>query len=354
MSFNKLNSGHSNGRKISGIDNIFFTEVVHVGKLNLTNNEIVKNLKEDDDQKVIKKRLERFNADEHAIKVVIPGSKYDGSKEGNEYTNFEKAMLPNCFPLIPKHINFVPKVGELVLTMVQGSSDVFDDRFYIGPIISSLTKLEKDLSTTALSNFSIGNTEPTEDISKDPKVKGVFQDPKNVIIQGRGNTDIIQREEEILLRSSKFKSKTPLTFNDENPGFIQIKSNFLILDNPTTSVAKKISVTNIVSDRINLLTYNGSPNLSENKGLTKVNGNFAEYIDNEKLDEILKGAHQLVFGDILIEYLKLIRSALLNHVHNGSGNPATDMPPVSISVADFKNKAEKLENAMLSKNIRIN
>ena len=91
------------------------------------------------------------------------------------------------------------------------------------------------------------------------------------------------------------------------------------------------------------------------KGLTSVKKgtNIAEYINDDKLEEILTDAHPLVFGDTLVAYLKLIRTALLNHVHNGSGNIACDITP-SIAVKDFSDKAEKLENAMLSKNIRIN
>ena len=110
------------------------------------------------------------------------------------------------------------------------------------------------------------------------------------------------------------------------------------------------------TDKINLLTYKGSPNLSEKNGLTNVNKetNVAEYINDDKLEDILNDAHPLVFGDKLLRYLKLLRSAFENHVHNGSGFKPSDNTEKSIALEDFKKEADILENAMLSKNIRIN
>jgi hypothetical protein len=34
---------------------------------------------------------------------------------------------------------------------------------------------------------------------------------------------------------------------------------------------------------------------------------------------------RLPFGDVLLEYLKLLKEALFSHVHNGNGNTATDL-----------------------------
>ena len=361
MSFNKKNAiipNNDGSRKFSS--NIFISEVKHVGKITISDKEL-NNLTDKTGEpltsekiKTIKKSLKRYNADEYAVKIGIPGVTYDGSVENNAYSNKDLIFLPNSFPLIPKHINFIPKKGEMVLVMLQGINDMYDDRFYIGPITSSLTKLNYDPKITALSNFSIGITDATEEIDRIPLAKGVYEDPQNVTINGRGNTDIIQRNEEILLRCGKFVSNNPLQFNSVNPGFIQIKSDFNIsIEN--SEETKKVTVTNIVSEKINLLTYNGSPSLTSNKGLTSVKKgtNIAEYINDDKLEEILTDAHPLVFGDTLVAYLKLIRTALLNHVHNGSGHIACDITP-SIALKDFSDKAEKLENAMLSKNIRIN
>ena len=347
----------------SSFKNIYIAPVIAVGKLRMSDKELSENFDAINIDK-IKKSLERFNADEHSIKVALYGSKLDGNKEDYNYSKKDTVALPNCFPLTPKHINMVPKVGELVVVMAQSSEERFNDRFYVGPIISTLTKLDKDIGITSLSNHSDGITDSTEEISKVPLARGIYENPQNLVIEGRNNTDIIQRDEEILLRSGKFITGNPLEFNSVNPGYIQIKSKFnyniendkLFTGPPSPNgTVIPITVTNIVSDKINLLTYNGSPNLSSENGLTNVDKktNIAEYINDEKLEEILNDAHQLVFGDKLVEYLQLIRTALLNHVHNGNGKIACDIAP-SIAVKDFTDKAKELEAEMLSKNIRIN
>ena len=81
-----------------------------------------------------------------------------------------------------------------------------------------------------------------------------------------------------------------------------------------------------------------------------------KYLGVDELNKILVEAHQVPFGDVLLEYLILMKDALLNHVHNGSGNPATDLTVSGNkqTVALFKSKANDLEKSMLSKNVRIN
>ena len=365
--------------------NIYIAEVVAVGKINPPS---VKNQsgRSDEDKKYdnkTNKSLDAFNADEHAIRCVIVGTKFDG---GGDYPNVYN--LPNCFPLMPKHTNIVPKKGEFVIIMLIGDDERFNDRFYIGPIISSAVKLNKDDSITALANFVDGTIESTQKIISN----GIYEDKQNVVIEGRDNTDIIQRSNEVLIRAGKFNFNNngkPLIFNNKNPGYIQIKSDFnynpdsLIpnfFDNtfsndddstnslPFNSIRaktnniRKISVTNIVSDRINLLSYDGTPNFKSSvseSGLTKVSerdkdGNvIANYIDDKQLDTILKEAHQLVFGDILVDYLRLMRKALLGHHHNRGVACDHDITGES-EVKLFTDQAEALEIAMLSKNIRIN
>ena len=354
--FNKLNGNNIKKTTINSDKYFHIVEVAHTGKLNIPSQDIINKFSEDSDKtKVIIDRLKRYNVDAHAIKVVIPGTSNDGTKKAKDYTDIEIAELPNCFPLLSRHLNFTPKVGELVMVFMKTPTDIHDDRFYMGPIISSPLKMDKDISTTAQSNYSDGITDAVQDISRIPSADGIYENPGNVVIEGRYNTDIIQRSSEILLRAGKFENGNKLKYNSRNPGVIQIKSNFNV-----KTGSKGTSVTNIISDKINLLTYDGSPSFSEKGGMTKVNkdSGVAEYIDEDKLsnleDGILESAHQLVFGDKLVEYLQLMRKALLNHVHNGSGNKPTDMPPITIAVKDYTDKAEKLEKEMLSKNIRIN
>jgi hypothetical protein len=98
-----------------------------------------------------------------------------------------------------------------------------------------------------------------------------------------------------------------------------------------------------------LITHeNGSPRFNVT--------NQDNLISDDELSRILSEAHQVPFGDILLEYLILMKEALFYHVHNGNGNQATDLTISGNkqSLATFKAKADELEKSMLSKNIRIN
>lgn len=288
-----------------------------------------------------------YNLDPYIIRCRIYGGEYD-----NPY-NLEK--LPNCFPLMPKMVAPIPKVGETVLIFMYGSDERYSDRYYIGPIISNLNLIDKqtiDAGSTA--NLSTGFYLPQKDLSKVESVKGVYADydsNNTYTLNGRDNTDIVFKPSEVLIRAGKFVKNKPLEFNQVNPAYIQIKHGFNFIENPNST--KVISVNNIVADKINLITYNGSPNfnVTERDLLNRT----TPYITDDELSNILSEAHPLVFGDVLLEYLKALRMAFDSHVHNYFGaGPPTDNTTISNSVADFKTLAPKLEAIMLSKNVTTN
>jgi hypothetical protein len=241
--------------------------------------------------------------------------------------------------------------------MVFGEDEKFGDRFYMGPLISDETKLNLDtVDGTATANRANGTTSPGAEISKIPSAIGIYDDPQNVIIEGRNNTDIIQREEEVLIRAGKFISNEPLKFNSKNPAYIQLKNNVAI-SNEETKSSDIISVNNIVANRINLLTYDTPNDNNETYSLTNVNEGVpqADYITEDELSNIINSAHPAVFGDTLVRYLQLLKDALIQHVHNGNGNEPTDRTDRgTLAVEDFLKEAKDLEKRMLSKNIRIN
>ena len=263
-----------------------------------------------------------------------------------------------CYPLLPKHLLVQPKKGEAVIVFIYSREKQYTDRFYIGPITSQSDKLIKDdYGTSALAGLSIGPQAANVNFKRIPEITGVFPDEQDISIQGRYNTDITQKENEILLRAGKFVTSSPSSdniynfkFNKKTQAYIQIKNEVFTNKEKTT----KGTVTNIVANKINLLTHaDGSPSFD----LT----NQTNLIDDDTLAKILSspsegGAHPLPFGDVLITYLRLLKDALFYHVHNGSGNPATDL---TISgnkqaLAAFKKQADDLERRMLSNNIRIN
>lgn len=287
------------------------------------------------------------------IVVRIKGSPTAGGDDG-----ILDADLPYAFPMIPKHFASVPKIGEAVWIFVFDKTSQHADRIYIGPIISQPDKLNfDDAKFTALRGFSFGATTANVNTNTIPQLKGVFPELEDISVQGRYNTDITQKTNEIILRAGKFEV-IPVTpqntygfqFNSKTQAFIQIK-NDAVIERPTqnTTEAKKGTITTIVANKINLITHdNGSPRFN-------VTGQNT-LISDEEMDRILNEAHQVPFGDVVLEYLILLKEALFSHVHNGNGNTPTDLVTSGNkqALALFKSKANDLEKAMLSLNVRIN
>ncbi len=287
------------------------------------------------------------------IKVRIKGSPSAGGDDG-----ILDADLPFAFPMIPKHFSSVPKIGEAVWIFVVDKKSMHADRIFIGPIISQPDKLNyDDAKFGAMRGFTYGTTTAGVNVNNIPQIKGVFPDLEDISIQGRYNTDITQKTNEIILRAGKFetipitpKSTYGFQFNSKTQAYIQIK-NDVVIDNKNDIPfsVKKGSITTIVANKINLITHdNGSPRFN-------VTGQDALITDDE-MARILSEAHQVPFGDVLLEYLILLKEALFSHVHNGNGNSATDLTSSGNkqSLALFKSKANDLEKAMLSLNVRIN
>lgn len=271
--------------------------------------------------------------------------------------------LPWAFPMIPKFLGMTPQVKEATIVFIFDSNTKYSDRLFFGPIISQPQNLEFDpLYFSALAPFSFGPQNPSVSPSTIPNAKGVFPDKKYISLQGRDNTDLVFKNGEVLLRAGKYvkklnkkkNSNEPQTdesekdslnfeFNTSTQGYIQIKYNAILSEDKK----EKGSVTNIVSNKINLLTHKGSPSFNLL--------NQDDLISAEELLKILKDAHPLPFGDILIQWMILCEQAIFNHVHNGN-NPATDLTTSGnkLSIAEFKKQASDLRARLNSKNIKIN
>jgi len=263
--------------------------------------------------------------------------------------------LPWVTPMMPKILHIKPKKGESVFIVSTGTNELSrKNRLYFGPIIGQPDTINFTNPTDSpIPGLNFGAQASKPNSKQIPDLKGIYPNDDDIALQGRNNTDIILKNNELLLRANKHISNTPsknnvfnIKFNKTTPTYIQLKGDVNI--SKPNEPEKLVSIANIVSSKINLLTHeNGSPrfNLSNQDNL----------ISDEEMIKILEEAHPLAFGDILLQYLKLMKDALLNHVHNGHGNPATDLTITNLqSINTFKSKAETLEKLMLSKNIRIN
>ena len=252
--------------------------------------------------------------------------------------------LPYAFPMVQKFLHSVPNIGERVMVFVPDISNPFIDRLFLGPLISQPQKLKNDNQPfSAESALSSGVKEPNEAPSTIPESKGVYPSNKHISIQGRDNSDIIFKPKEALIRAGQFdinylSGEIP-KFNKVNPSYIQIKHDVSLSEDSS----ERGGVINLVSNKINLLTHkNGNPRFN-------LNDQDSNILESE-LQKILKEAHPLVFGDNLIEYLKMLKDAFLNHVHSYPGLKPQDLSGEN-GIDTYR--TYNLES-LLSKNIRIN
>jgi hypothetical protein len=256
-----------------------------------------------------------YNSDPYIIRCRILGGEYDNSNNNN-------GRLPNCFPLIPKMLSPIPKVGETVLLFMYSADDRYSDRFYVGPLISNLNLIDKQtLNAGSTANLSTGFYLPQKDLSKVESVKGVYADydsNNTYTLNGRDNADIVFKPSEVLIRAGKFISNKPLEFNNVNPAFIQIKNGFNYTDNVNNAIVaitgsgkkskpQKISVNNIVADKINLLNP-ASMRVPELEREVNELKNLIEENNKYKLSK------EKEYDDILLKYNNL--NELKNNIDN--------------------------------------
>lgn len=249
--------------------------------------------------------------------------------------------LPTAFPLLPKNFSILPKIGEMVLIFIPDTNDVNADRFYIGSIIPQSNRMDYTDVLFARSALHSGKVPLNVGSRQIPESVGVYGKGNDVIIEGRNNADIKFDKGEIILRVGKHtdqKIQNVPILNTKNQTYIQMRHNVSLFKSNNV-----FSMTNIVSDKINLLTHeNGSPRFNLNGGDSP--------IDDEALLNILENAHPLPFGDVLLNYLMLMREVLLNHVHSYNGLKATNLNGED----SIKKFLEFDIKSIISKNIKIN
>ena len=122
-------------------------------------------------------------------------------------------------PLLPYFIYQVPKVKELVQIMYMNSDFKYQNQYYVqnsfySPTSSYFTYQEGANKFTG-TGMQIENPKPLKNaigtISTDNNIytekgvhKGVFPEPGDNAILGRGSADLIVKEDEVLLRAGKF------------------------------------------------------------------------------------------------------------------------------------------------------
>ena len=244
--------------------------------------------------------------------------------------------LPYCFPLLPKHFQVNPKVGEMVLVITSRLGVAQSRRWFIGPIISQQYMLREDPFISATTGYF--SLLPRPELN--PENEGSYPDREDVAVQGRKNADLILKENEVRLRCGFQKepnglSQNSLLFNKEDLSYIQMKYKRM-KDHKGKTFNSAI---NIVADRINLLSHDSTTPFTLND--TK------ELITEKELKKILEKAHPLIYGDELVNFLTQLIEVIRTHTHPFAMDPPCfTTPQTKVLDTDL--------DAMLSQSIKCN
>lgn len=263
--------------------------------------------------------------------------------------------IPWAFPLLPKTLQSIPKVGEAVFVFVpdDGNDKNVSQRYFIGPIISQPqynSFCEKENATTLLQTH---DRNPISKISDVDATRGSFPKSSDVAVVGRGREDVILRynddtkASEIDLRTGIRGEATNsiyndmignIIFNDIDPAYIQLKYKQGLATGEKTSAN---SIINMVADRINIMS-NKDENVSHNLH------NKEMLIAESNMTEVMEKLHQVPMGDKLVELLTIMKGCIMHHVHPWAGMEQCG------DWAGFINKLEGYDiESILSKYVRI-
>jgi hypothetical protein len=285
------------------------------------------------------------------IKVRVPGDIKDGldglwggtsvvdvvQQVASSLTPEQLGALPWCEPLLPKFINVVPKIGEMVKIVTFDYRDKKLRRQYVGPVIGQQTALDLRESGFNYAKSKVEQGAYVANWSLNPEALDgswkLYPDKEDISILGRINTDLILRDtnlyNEITLRSGKIDANSlksaptrvssPYILNKKNPAYVSI--NFTqaeAFNNSTNPEIKKLNLQNdrshinFVADNLNLISYKGS----NRKGFTRTILKGEDILN--QVDTETKKLHPLVYGDVLWEFLSVLRPYVEGHIHKAS------------------------------------
>jgi hypothetical protein len=201
------------------------------------------------------------------IRVLLDNNKY----KVENFVAWRKGSTVNntvtdpyiCNPFLPKLINVVPKVGELVKVIFYNPDYPELDKEYVGPVISQFNSIEYENATQGRVFTQSQKTNLLPNLGNFEYSKGLLPDINNITILGRKSTDLTVKPNDVLIRSGKVDLKDNKKFNKKGSLF-QISSNPVKLDRKTTPVTVNKRIPEPIN---NVVIYNLN---SDNSGYVNV------------------------------------------------------------------------------------
>lgn len=167
-----------------------------------------------------------------ALESSIDGFKKDSIKLSDGKWSEKDPLI--FLPLLPYFVNQVPQEDERVMIIYFNNHKKNSrDRFYIIGTFSSPTSVERedfDSSRTHLNSGSLNdrtkypNMKNLDGSYVKEEYRGVFPEPLDISIKGRGTSDLIIKNNDVILRSGKHKpfSTGEIPSFNEDRAFLQL------------------------------------------------------------------------------------------------------------------------------------
>jgi len=153
----------------------------------------------------------------------------------NEEKDIWTSRDPLIFnPLLPYFIYSTPKVDELVQVVYMNKDFQYQNQYYVQNTFSSPTATFKEYyyggNKFTGTGMQIKNPKPLKNqdgsLTDQSIHKGVFPQPGDNAIMGRGSADVVVKQDEVLIRAGKFKGQylkpNVIPVANQQRGFLQL------------------------------------------------------------------------------------------------------------------------------------
>jgi hypothetical protein len=265
-------------------------------------------------------------------------------KPAYKWTSIDPLVFLSFIPLF---FSQTPLPGEYVHIIYMNKNADSDNKFYIQGPFSSPMNLPQEFYQGAKKYLAAGDRIQSQQslknengVYRDSKSVGIFPEPGDNALLGRGTADIIVKKDEVLIRAGKTLDLKPEVLPSGNPNraFIQL-TNFgqrkvlgevesVVRLKENIKVTKKMVIWNILNLENTQDVFNGTVGLYNVIPSEKVNSK------NFKIDSINKlseGADYVKMFDIQFNQKSFDESiVIINKFISGVFNMFIDMPEYAI------------------------